>query len=189
MLVGKGDLKVKLIDFGLAFNDGDAPIGTIMQPVSYRCLYPTWLLCCCTSFFLDLSGLTWWLLIHCSRLPPSGLLKYSSACPSATALTCGQLAASLCFFTSSIISSERPPPMGWWVRYLRDGLKKTPSSTWFLSAVCVLCLQMTQIVQLLGQPDDKLLSAGKFTKKYFVHLDASEGSAWRLKVGLSSCRN
>lgn len=41
MFVGKGDLKVKLIDFGLAFYDGDAPTGTIMQPVSYRCLYPT----------------------------------------------------------------------------------------------------------------------------------------------------
>lgn len=63
------------------------------------------------------------------------------------------------------------------------------SSTWFLSTVCVLCLQMRQIVQLLGQPDDKLLSAGMYTRKYFVPLDASEGSAWRLKVGVSSCRN
>lgn len=68
-------------------------------------------------------------------------------------------------------------------------VKKNPSSTWFLSAQCVLCLQMRQIVQLLGQPDDRLLSAGKYTKKYFVHMDASQGSAWRLKVGLSSCRN
>lgn len=61
-----------------------------------------------------------------------------------------------------------------------------PSSTWFLTAVCALRLQIRQIVQLVGQPEDHLLYAGKYTKEYFTQVEAPEGPAWRLKVGLSS---
>lgn len=60
------------------------------------------------------------------------------------------------------------------------------SSTWFLTAVRGLRLQMRQIVQLLGQPEDHLLFAGKYTTEYFTQVEASGGPAWRLKVGLSS---
>ncbi|CAF97923.1 unnamed protein product [Tetraodon nigroviridis] len=41
---------------------------------------------------------------------------------------------------------------------------------------------MRQIVQLLGQPEDHLLSAGKYTREYFRQVEAPEGPAWRLKT-------
>lgn len=44
MFVGKSDLKVKLIDFGLALYNAEARPGMHMQPVSCRCLYPNRLL-------------------------------------------------------------------------------------------------------------------------------------------------
>lgn len=105
MFVGKSDLKVKLIDFGLAIPDAEAIPGMCMQPVSYRCLYPK----CLLLFHIILcehNRLACGLLVLCSRLPSSGLQKYSSACLSATALICGDVAASLHFFTSKTISSK-----------------------------------------------------------------------------------
>lgn len=41
---------------------------------------------------------------------------------------------------------------------------------------------MTQVVKLLGQPEDHLLANGLYTKKYFVRVNGSNGPAWRLKV-------
>lgn len=72
------------------------------------------------------------------------------------------------------------------VGYLTPEPCPQPSSMWFLTAVHALYLQMRQIVQLLGQPEDHLLCAGKYTREYFMQVEASEGPAWRLKVGLSS---
>lgn len=76
--------------------------------------------------------------------------------------------------TSYAMVSQTPEP------------RTKPSSTWFLTAVRGLRVQMRQIVQLLGQPEDHLLSAGKYTREYFTQVEASEGPVWRLKVGLSS---
>lgn len=105
MFVGKSDLKVKLIDFGLALPDAEATPGLHMQPVPCRCLHPK----CLLLFYIILCKhirLACGLLILFSRLPSSGLQKYSSACPSATALICGDVAASSRFFTSKTISSK-----------------------------------------------------------------------------------
>lgn len=55
-----------------------------------------------------------------------------------------------------------------------------------LTAARDLRLQMRQIVQLLGQPEDHLLCDGKYTALYFTRVEASGGPTWRLKVGLSS---
>lgn len=58
------------------------------------------------------------------------------------------------------------------------------SSRWCLTAVRTFRLQMRQIVQLLGQPEDHLLCAGKYTRLYFTQVEASKGPTWRLKVGV-----
>lgn len=42
---------------------------------------------------------------------------------------------------------------------------------------------MSQVVQLLGQPEEHLLREGLYTRKYFVELEGSDGPVWRLKVG------
>lgn len=41
---------------------------------------------------------------------------------------------------------------------------------------------MSQVVKLLGQPEDHLLTKGIYTRKYFVEVNGSDGPAWRLKV-------
>ena len=112
MFVGESDLKVKLIDFGLAMPAAAATPGMHVQPVPCRCLYPK----CLLLFYIILCGhlrLACRLLILSSRLPSSGLQKYSSACPSATALTCGHVAASSRCSTSKNFSSKWTPPMQW----------------------------------------------------------------------------
>lgn len=44
---------------------------------------------------------------------------------------------------------------------------------------------MRQVVQLLGQPEDCMLHAGIYTKKYFIKVKGPHGSMWRLKEQLS----
>lgn len=39
MLANNDDLKVKLIDFGMAFQDSEVCTGIVVQPVPYRYLY------------------------------------------------------------------------------------------------------------------------------------------------------
>ena len=45
----------------------------------------------------------------------------------------------------------------------------------------MLCVQMRQVVRLLGQPEDCLLHAGIYTKKYFTKVKGGSGSTWRLR--------
>ncbi|XP_068174356.1 homeodomain-interacting protein kinase 1-like [Antennarius striatus] len=40
---------------------------------------------------------------------------------------------------------------------------------------------MTEIVELLGQPNDQLLSQGMFTEEYFIQDQAANGATWKLK--------
>lgn len=49
----------------------------------------------------------------------------------------------------------------------------------------MLCLQMRRIVELLGQPEDRLLFAGIYTEKFFMQEEAAGGKTWRLMVSLS----
>lgn len=47
MLANENNLKVKLIDFGMAYEDSEIEKGIIVQAVPYRCFFnPTCLLCC-----------------------------------------------------------------------------------------------------------------------------------------------
>ena len=46
----------------------------------------------------------------------------------------------------------------------------------------MFCVQMRQVVQLLGQPEDCLLRAGIYTEKYFTQVERADGPTWRLKV-------
>lgn len=41
MLTNGNDLKVKLIDFGMAFQESEVSPGIVVQPVPYRYLSPT----------------------------------------------------------------------------------------------------------------------------------------------------
>lgn len=67
------------------------------------------------------------------------------------------------------------------VRQIPEGPK--PSEDVFhIVTRCFSCLQMRQVVQLLGQPEDHLLHQGIHTKKYFVEEEGPDGPAWRLKV-------
>ncbi|TWW61894.1 Zinc finger-containing protein 1 [Takifugu flavidus] len=41
---------------------------------------------------------------------------------------------------------------------------------------------MRQVVQLLGQPEDRLLRTGIYTEKYFTVMEGADGPMWRLKT-------
>lgn len=45
---------------------------------------------------------------------------------------------------------------------------------------------MRQVVQLLGQPEDRLLHQGIHTRNYFLEEEGPDGPAWRLKVKISA---
>lgn len=110
MLANNDDLKVKLIDFGMAFQDSEVCTGIVVQPVPYRYLY-----------YVSFAGVVLILpsdLQLTLRLSSSGLQKCSSACRSVTALTCGEWAVSSCTFTSKRISSLFAVNIKWSDRHL-----------------------------------------------------------------------
>ena len=43
-------------------------------------------------------------------------------------------------------------------------------------------MQVEQIVELLGQPEDNLLRSGKYTQRYFQEDKAADGPTWTLRV-------
>lgn len=52
----------------------------------------------------------------------------------------------------------------------------------------MFCLQMRHIVELLGQPEDRLLLAGQYSEKFFIQDETAEGETWRLMVKLPPSR-
>lgn len=89
------------------------------------------------AFYTHFSHIAFWLLTDSSHLASSGLQKCSSACRSATVLTCGGWAVSSCTFTSKKISSLFPLNIKWWETHLSHTSRTRPKVlhkfTW---AVC-----------------------------------------------------
>uniref|UniRef100_H3BWM2 Protein kinase domain-containing protein n=1 Tax=Tetraodon nigroviridis TaxID=99883 RepID=H3BWM2_TETNG len=118
MLANNDDLKVKLIDFGMAFQDSEVCPGIVVQPVPYRA--PEVLLGLPFSYAIDMWGM-------------GCVLMYL---------------------------------------YLKE----------HLFTVCSEFKMISQVVKLLGQPEDHLLAKGLYTRKYFVEVNRPYGPAWRLKT-------
>ncbi|XP_056889623.1 homeodomain-interacting protein kinase 2-like [Takifugu flavidus] len=118
MCIKSKGLKVKLIDFGMAYQDSEVIQGIVVQPVPYRA--PEVLLGLPFSYGIDMWGM-------------GCVLMYL---------------------------------------YLEENL----------FTVCSEYKMMSQVVQLLGQPEDHLLREGLYTKKYFVEVEGSDGPTWRLKT-------
>ncbi|CAG03512.1 unnamed protein product [Tetraodon nigroviridis] len=53
---------------------------------------------------------------------------------------------------------------------------------------CSSYQNMRHLIDLLGQPPDHVLNAGRYTSKYFVKVANHFGSSWRLKVSSCSAR-
>ncbi|CAG07087.1 unnamed protein product [Tetraodon nigroviridis] len=111
------DMRIKLIDFGVAIRDADVLVGDKVQPIGFRA--PEILLGLPYTNAIDMWGV-------------------------------GCVLANL---------------------YLR----------FFLFNADTDYEMMRQVVQLLGQPEDGLLHAGIYTKKYFIKVKRTNGSTWRLK--------
>eukprot|EP00066_Takifugu_rubripes_P023103 XP_011612369.1 PREDICTED: homeodomain-interacting protein kinase 1-like [Takifugu rubripes] len=121
MLKNWFDMRIKLIDFGVAIQDADVLVGDKVQPIGFRA--PEILLGLPYTNAIDMWGV-------------------------------GCVLANL---------------------YLR----------FFLFNAHTDYEMMRQVVQLLGQPEDCLLHAGIYTKKYFTKVKGPHGSMWRLKEQLS----
>lgn len=48
--------------------------------------------------------------------------------------------------------------------------------------ICIFCLQMKSMVEVLGQLEDHLLCAGKYTQYFFIEEEAADGPTWRMMV-------
>lgn len=114
--------------------------------------------------------------------PFTELRKSPWACPSLRPLTSGGLAAPWPSSTSPTTSSLSTVTSKWYpVRYVR------PSQT--IRSHCTMnnselhCLQMKCIVQVLGQPQDRLLNGGIYTHNFFKKADERLNElVWRLMV-------
>lgn len=142
MLTNSNGLKAKLIDFGMAYQDSEVVQGTLVQAVQYRYLSPSCLLYCFHGVLYALvSYCTDWLyyLTEPSRLSSSGLQKCSSACRSATVLTCGAWAVSSCTFISKKIPSLFALNMKSWGTHLSHTSRTRPKVLCFHKFTWAVC--------------------------------------------------
>lgn len=100
-----------------------------------------------------------------------GIDMWATGCIFAFLYLCHNLFRAKCGYEKVRQKPESPQPSGDW---LED---------FFLF---FLYLQMRQVIQLLGQPEDRLLRQGIHTRKYFLEEKGPDGSSWRLKVRISS---
>ncbi|RVE64515.1 hypothetical protein OJAV_G00126650 [Oryzias javanicus] len=116
MIVNKREMRIKLIDFGLAVLASQVQPGYIVQPMGYRAP------------------------------------EVSLGLPFTEAIDVWGVGCVLAFL------------------YLADNV---------FSVTCEYQM-MRGIVELLGQPEDRLLLAGQYAERFFIQEEAAEGKTWRL---------
>ncbi|XP_024132254.1 homeodomain-interacting protein kinase 2 isoform X2 [Oryzias melastigma] len=116
MIVSKGDIRIKLVDFGLAVLASQVQPGYMVSPVGYRAP------------------------------------EVSLGLPFTEAIDVWGLGCVLLFL------------------YVGDNFFSVTSEY----------QMMRHIVELLGQPEDRLLLAGQYSEKFFIQEETAEGETWRL---------
>lgn len=170
MLVNDVTMKIKLIDFGLAFRDFQHKQGRLVQNVGYR-----WISCFISylTFVLFLKGelITFSVL----RAPEVEL-----GLPITQAIDVWSLGCVLLFvFIGKHIFHRKCRYRKVSQRIRTNG---APTYTLYSSQHWCIFLQMKQLVKLLGQPGDHLLKAGPYTHLFFSQLGEVGSQAWRFNV-------